>query len=118
VSVVVSGVCMCSCDWGLYLWYGPPVFWLFVWWTFDTFRRWYYVIGCLLYWVLKHCWCVCNCVRVSGVVVCDTVIQYVCERCVSVLWGICMCDMCVVSDISSWEMTVIGCGVCVERLCV
>jgi len=26
-----------------------------------------------------------------------------------------MCDMCVVSDICSWEMTVIGCGVCVER---
>ena len=29
-----------------------------------------------------------------------------------------MCDICVVSDICSWEMMVIGCGVCVECLCV
>jgi len=29
----------------------------------------------------------------------------------------CMCDMCVVSNICSWKMTVIRCGVCVERLC-
>ena len=33
-------------------------------WSFDMFRRWYYVVcmGCLLYWVLVYCWCVCNCV--------------------------------------------------------
>jgi len=30
-----------------------------------------------------------------------------------------MCDMCVVSDICSWEMCVVtGCGVGVENLCV
>jgi len=29
-----------------------------------------------------------------------------------------MCDMYAVSGICSWQMTVIGCGVCVERLCV
>jgi len=39
--------------------------------------------------------------------------------CVSVvIMCMCMYDMCVVSDICSWEMTVIGCGVCVEGLCV
>jgi len=44
VSVVVSVVCMCSYVTGGYAWYDPPVFWLFVWWTFDMFKRWYYVV--------------------------------------------------------------------------
>jgi len=38
-------------------------------------------MGCLC-WV--RCWCG-NCVRVSGVVVCDTLIHICSERCVSVL---------------------------------
>jgi len=52
------------------------------------------------------CWFECNCVRVSGVVVCDTD-PYMYVRDVSVVI-MCMYDM---SDICSWEMTVIGCGV-------
>ena len=63
----------------------------------------------LLYWVFVHCWCVCNCVceRRCCVLCCD---PYVC-RCVYVY------VICAVSDICSWEVTAIGCGVCVERLC-
>jgi len=90
VSVVVSVVCMCSCDWGLYLRYCPPVFWFFVWWTFDMFRRWYYVVclGCLLYWVLVYCGV---CVILS------------CKRgCCVWYWHIRM-----------WEMCVSVCDVCV-----
>jgi len=105
MSVVVSVVCMCSCDWRVMfvVWYAS--FLVVCVWSFDMFRRWYYVVcmGCLLY-----SWCVCNCVQVSRLL-CDTVIH------------ICMREMYVsvcVSDICSWEMTVMGCGVCAERLCV
>jgi len=54
--------------------------------------------------------CPCNCVyeRRCCVLCCD---PYVC-RCV------CVYVICAVSDICSWEMTAIGCGVCVEHLCV
>jgi len=48
VSVVVSVVC----GWELCLWYCTPVFWLFVWCTFDMFRRWYYVVCMVCFFVL------------------------------------------------------------------
>jgi len=57
------------------------------------FKRWYYVVcmGCLLYWVLVHCWCVCNCVRISGVVVYPFMyVGDVCQCC-----DVCFCMICV-----------------------
>jgi len=118
VSVVFGVVCMCSCDQGLCLWYGPPVFWLFLWWTFDMFRRWYHVVymGCLLYWggvLLVFVLCVCK--RGCCVWYCDPY-MYVRDVCQS--FDVCFCVICVLCQIFVRKMTVIGCGACVECLCV
>jgi len=75
-------------------------FWLFVLCTFDMFRRWYYVVCmvCFLYWVLVHCWFVCNCVRVSVVVVCYCD-PYLYLRDVCWCCDICVCVICVLCQI-------------------